>query len=261
MAASLSEAFLVQRRVIGALVLRDMRTRFGRTFFGYLIIVGWPLTHLLGIMGVYLLSRRVAPIGASVPIFLATGVLPYILCLYPARMTMMCLVQNQPLMQFPIVKATDVILARSILEILTACWVTAIFAAALFIFGVDITPIHYQDAIQAILATIYFGFAVGFFSAVVYRMVRAYMVILIGLMIGMYVTAGVFFIPTNLPEELQNYLWYNPLLHCVEWLRSAYFEGYGYGMLNREYLLSVSTMFLVMGLLLERAARGRLLHG
>jgi len=259
MSASLSDALAVQGRVIGALLLRDMRTRFGRTFMGYVIIVAWPLSHLLLLMGVYLLTRRVAPLGTSVPVFLATGVLPYILCLYPGRMTMLCLVQNQPLLHFPIVKTTDVILARGILEILTACWVTVIFALLLYLTGVEIWPIHYQKAIFAIIATMYLGFGIGFFGAIMYKLVRAWLAIQIGLLITMYITSGVFFIPTSLHEDIQFYLWFNPLLHSVEWLRSAYYDGYGYGMLNQEYLIGFATILIFIGMLIDRFIRGRLL--
>lgn len=260
MFGQMAEAFAIQKRVVGALVLRDMRTRFGRTFFGYVLIVAWPLSHLLILMAAYLVTRRVAPVGTSVPVFLGTGVLPYILCLYPARMIMLCVIQNQPLLFFPVVKTTDLILARGILEILTACWVTVIFAILLYICGVDIAPLHYQDAIQAILATIYLGFAIGFLSAVMYTLTRIWMPIQIGLLILMYITSGVFFIPTSLPETFQNYLWFNPLLHSVEWLRSAYYDGYGYGMLSPGYLLGFATALLAAGLLIERAVRGQLLQ-
>ena len=105
-------ALAAQARVIGALMLLDMRTRFGRTFFGYVIQVLWPLTHLLGVMSIYLVIRRLMPFGTSPAVFLGTGILPYILCLYPARMITMSLVQNSPLLYFPVVKSVDVILAQ-----------------------------------------------------------------------------------------------------------------------------------------------------
>src|SRR5262245_32923943 len=122
----LLDALKVQSQVVGALMLRDMRTRFGRSFLGYVITVFWPLTHLLSIMCIYLLIRRIYPIGTSPAVFLATGILPYVLCLYPARMITMCLVINQPLLYFPVVKSFDVIAARSIVEVVTAFWVVAI---------------------------------------------------------------------------------------------------------------------------------------
>jgi capsular polysaccharide transport system permease protein len=258
--STLDSALRVQARVIGALVLRDMRTRFGRSFFGYVIIVGWPLAHLLALMTIYLLVRRVVPIGTNAAVFLGTGILPYILCLYPARMISMSIVQNQPLLYFPVVKTIDVIAARGVLEIITAFWVVAIFCAILFIFGVDIVPVYPEQALLAIFATIYLSFSIGFFSAVMYAAFRAWMVVLIIALIVMYVTSGALFLPTMLPPRIREYLYWNPLFHSVEWLRSAYYDGYGYGMLDRGYLLGVATVMLFLGIVLERAIRGALVR-
>ncbi|MGO9430501.1 MAG: hypothetical protein ACLP0Q_16800, partial [Rhodoblastus sp.] len=91
-------------RIIVASILRDMRTRYGRSYFAYLIAIGWPLTHMLVMLVAYTLSNRIAPIGDDPSIFIATGVAPYILCLYPARFTAMTVAQNRSLLQFPIFK-------------------------------------------------------------------------------------------------------------------------------------------------------------
>jgi capsular polysaccharide transport system permease protein len=256
-----AEAITVQARVIGALMLRDMRTRFGRSFYGYVIIVLWPLTHLLVLMSVYLVVRQAIPIGTSAPVFLATGILPYILCLYPARMIMMSLVQNHPLLYFPVVKSFDVILARGILEIITAFWVIVILCLILFIFNIDFMPVLPEEAILAIAATIYLAFAIGFISAVLYKMIKAWLMIQIVLLIVMYFASGALIMPSALPESVQTFLWYNPLLHSVEWLRSAYYEGYSYGWLSRSYLLGFATALLFAGVLTERAVRGYILQG
>ena len=241
-------------------MLRDMRTRFGRTFFGYVIMVMWPLTHLLLLMTIYSLVRRAVAIGTSAPVFFGTGILPYILCLYPARMTMMSLMQNAPLLYFPIVKSFDVIVARGVLETITVFWVTVIFCLILYILGVDIVPIHSEDALLAIFATVYLAFSIGFIAAVLYKLTRAWAAVQIGLLILMYFTSGAFFMPTSMPQVVQDVIWYNPLLHSVEWLRSAYYDGYGYGMLSRSYLIGFATALLFIGLLSERLVRGFLLE-
>lgn len=253
-------AMQVQARVIGALMLRDMRTRFGRTFFGYVITVLWPLTHLLSVMCVYLVARRFFPIGTSPAVFLGTGILPYVLCLYPARMITMSLVLNQPLLYFPVVKSLDVILARGIVEIVTAFWVVAIFCFILFVFGVDVIPIYPQQALLAIFATIYLGFSIGFAGAVIFKAFRPWMVVVIITLIVMYVTSGALFLPSALPEKIQYYLSWNPLFHSVEWLRSAYYDGYGNNLLDRGYLLGFATLNLFIGLVAERAIRGFILQ-
>jgi capsular polysaccharide transport system permease protein len=175
-------------------------------------------------------------------------------------MIMLAIITNRSLLGLPAVKPSDIIIARSIVDIVAAFWVVCIFLLIMNIFGVDIVPNSPFDAITAILATIYFAFAVGYLGAVMITLVRGWLMVQIGILILMYILSGTFFIPTNLPAMLRNILWYNPLLHAVEWLRSAYYVGYGYGMLDRSYLLGSATVNLFLGLLLERGVRGRLLH-
>lgn len=250
---------VVQARVIWAITLRDLQSRFGRTLWGSLIIVGWPLSHLTLIVCIYLVTRRVIPYGTDSAVFFGTGVLPYILCFHPARWIMLSLFMNRPLLGLPAVKTSDIIIARCIVEIVSACWVTFIFLIALFIFGVNALPHHISDAILAILATLYLAIAIGWTAAVMYALVRVWIGVQIGVLLLMYVGSGVFFVPTNLPAKFRDILWYNPLLHSVEWLRSAYYDGYGYGMLSKSYLLGYATVLLFIGLVLERAVRGRLM--
>lgn len=257
---TLAQSLQTQARVIYALMLRDMRTRFGRTFAGWLIMILWPLSHALVLMLFYYFAHRFAPIGTDVSVFVGTGVLPYVLCFYPARMTMLALVQNQPLLNLPVIKTFDIILARGILEIVNAFWVVFLFCLILYVADIDFMPKRPEDAVMAILATIYLGFAIGFLAAVLYKLWRAWLGIQIGLLILMYVTSGAFFIPTSLPQWMRDLIWINPMLHAVEWLRSAYYEGYGHGMLNPAYLLSYCTALIFIGLAAERGVRGRLME-
>jgi capsular polysaccharide transport system permease protein len=238
-----------------------MRTRFGRTFFGYVFMVALPLSHLLFLMIMFLFVRaQLALMGTDAAVFWATGLLPYILCLYPSRMIMVCLAQNRPLMYFPIVKSFDIILARGLLEVCTAFWVTLIFGSILLLFRVDILPIHTFEALSAVLGTVFLGFSLGWIAAVMYKLTHTWVIVNVLLLLAMYLTAGIFFLPASLPLAAQNVIWFNPLLHAVEWLRSAYYEGYGDGLLSRQYLFLSSTVLLFIGVLLERLARGKLLQ-
>lgn len=250
---------MIQARVIQAIALRDLRTRFGRTFAGTVIIVAWPLFHLLVLILIWIMARNVVAIGTDPAVFFGTGLLPYILYFYPARMIMFALAQNRLLLGLPAVKTSDIIIARCIVDIVASFWVVVIFLLILFAFGVNALPYRPAEAMMAVLATVYFALAVGWLGAVLYAMVKAWLAIQIGGSILMYFTAGVFFIPTALPEKVRNVLWFNPLVHSVEWLRSAYYDGYGEGMLSKSYFLWVSTVILFIALAIERGMRGRLM--
>ena len=75
----------------------------------------------------------------------------------------------------------------------------------------------------------------------------------------LWITAGVVFVPDALPEIAREFLAYQPILQVVEWMRSAYFEGYGSLILDRTYAVSFGVVTIFLGLLLERAMRGHLL--
>ena len=250
----------IQARVIYALILRDMRTRFGRSFVGYLVILGWPLSHLLFLLGLYSILRNYVPIGTNSTVFIGTGILPYILCLYPGRMIMTSVVMNRPLLGFPVIKASDLIFARAIVETITAFWVVAILCVILYLLDIDFMPNRIEDAVAAILATVYLGLALGWMGAVMFAWFKAWLGVQIALLLTMYFSSGVFFIPSRLSANLQTILYFNPLMHSVEWLRSAYYDGYGYGLLDRAYLIGYATVILVWAMTIERAIRGRLLQ-
>lgn len=256
---TLSAKLRFRLNVILALMLRDMRTRFGRSHLGYFVAIGWPLAHLVSIVGVAAFINKVLPLGTDPAVFVATGALPYILCLYPARMIGQSVVSNKPLFLFPIVSAFDVITSRIIIEFITAFIVVIIFGSGLYVLGVDIIPIDTSVAASAILATVFFSISMGVLSTVIISFFPFWGIAFVVIMVLLYGFAGVFVLPSNLSEGMREVIWYNPLFHCVEWIRSAYYEGYGDDMLSRSYLLWFAATSLLLGLLGERFVRGKLL--
>ncbi len=245
--------------VIAALILRDMRTRFGRSHLGYIVAILWPLTHLASIVVFAAFINRVLPMGTDPAVFVTTGALPYILCLYPARLIAISVSMSKPLFLFPVVQVFDVIVARIVIEFITAFLVIIIFSIILAAAGVDLIPTDVSTVTAAILATIYLSISMGYLSTILVAIFPFWQIGFVILMVLLYATAGVFIVPSSLPQYLRDWMWFNPLVHCVEWMRSAYYEGYGDDMLSRSYLIWVSNTCLLLGLLGERFMRGKLL--
>lgn len=247
--------------VIGAVILRDMRTRYGRSHLGYIIAIMWPLSHLVGLTVVFTLLHSSAPIfGSDNAVFLGTGVLPYILVLYPSRMVSLAIDMNRPLFIFPAVKTLDIIIARAVVELITAFVVVIIFALGCALVGVNILPRDSRVAAAAIFVTVYLSISFGLFSTIVLALVDFWRVGLILLLILAYLTSGVFLPMATLSPDLQRIFSWNPLTHCVEWLRSAYFLGYGDSFISRTYVIWLSTTMLFLALVGERFMRGKLMQ-
>ena len=254
------KAATAQVRVLRAIILRDTRTRFGGAggSLTYFVAIAIPLLHLLSLMVIPLAFTRTTPLGSNYALFAATGVLPYILCLYPSRMTMLAISDNAALLAFPAVKPPDLIIGRALMEIVVALTVIAIFLIILVAGDVDVWPPDPAEATVAVLVTIYFGVSLGFISAVLLRLSPGWVFVHLLLIIVMYIGSGAFFLARSVPAQIRELMWFNPLFHCVEWLRSAYFVGYGQDMLSKSYVLGFSTVLLLAGLLGERLVRGRL---
>lgn len=247
------------KNVIFAVILRDMRTRFGRSHMGYFIAIAWPLAHLLVIVSVVSFSNRVSPIGSDNSVFVASGVIPYVLCLYPARLIGMSIDMNKPLFLFPVVRTIDIIVSRVIIEFLTAFFVLFLFMCIMSFFVDEILPLNIYNWCGAVLATVYLSISMGVFNAIMTSILKFWPIIFVLFMLLMYFTSGVFIPVERLSQDIKDVLWFNPLLHSVEWLRSSYFEGYGDDMLSISYLFWFATILLFLGLLGEYFLRGKLL--
>jgi len=246
--------------VIGALILRDMRTRFGSSHSGYLIQALWPLVHLVAITGIFVFVRRTAPIfGSNNFVYIATGVLPYIMMMYPSRMMSLSLMSGKGTLHFPAVKPLDIMISRAIVEVLTAFLVALLYIETALAFGVNLLPSDYSTAAEAVLSTVYFSISLGFLGTICSALSASWMVVLTILLVFAYLLSGIFVPMSSFSREAQAWLSLNPLAHCVEWLRSAYYIGYGSDFISKSYVLWTSTAFLFLGLLGERFLRGKLL--
>lgn len=248
--------------VLFAVMLQDMRTRFGGSYLGFLVVVAWPLSHMGILIVVHLAISHYIALGTDPATFYATGILPYILCIYPGRFIATALIMNRNLLSLPPVSPLQIIFARGASEFLNAFVVAAIFISILFLSGVDFVPHDIYSAFGAVCATIYLGFGFGVLNVALSVVLgRFYIIFFVLIIVGMYVTSGVYF-DINLPSgALHDALTYNPLYNLVGWLRAAYYLDLPRVEYSKLYIIQVATVSLALGLASERFLRGRFLRG
>jgi len=248
-----------QRRILYALMLRYIRTRFFGNGLGYLVGIAWPLSHILIIVAIYSLLGRVAPYGDSTALFIATGVVPFQVFSYLARWMMLSVIKNRSLLAFPEVKVLDLLLASALLEILASVCVTIALLILAWFIGIDIMPRDIVQAALAFMAAILLGLGFGMLNGVIALAIPMWFTGYVLLTIVLWITAGVVFVPDALPVAFREILAYQPVLQIIEWMRSSYYEGYGNLVLDRYYPIEVGVGTFFLGLLLERAVRGHVL--
>jgi len=250
-----------QGRIIHALMLRNLKTRFGGNEFGFFAMtVVWPLSHILILILINTGLGRTAPYGDSVALWFATGLVPYLGFQYMSRLIMLGVVFNRPLLAFPLVKFTDILFASAIVEVLNAGLVVLIVCAIFWALGINFMPLDVVQASLALLTMMLLGLAYGVIAAIVATAVPGAIMFFFGFQIVLWLSSGIVFVPDALPESVRVPLSYLPTLQGVEWMRSAYYEGYGATILDKTYMFSFAIVMLFVGLTLERLVRGRILH-
>lgn len=250
-----------KRNVMAAVVLRDMRTRFFNHGIGFLVVSLWPLAHIFILVIINASAGRQAPFGESMSLFLATGLVPTLAFMYVSRFMSYSLILNRPLLQFPIVTVLDVMAARAFLEIVAAALTLLFVLMTITLLGVSPFPYNPSDAVCAYMATILLAVGIGSLAGVIVMFFEFFITIYALLTIIIYITSGTLFVASSLPDQISVPLSWNPVLGCVEWMRTAYFESYSNKLVNKEYVVLFGAISLLIGLTLERAFRRVMLEG
>jgi capsular polysaccharide transport system permease protein len=255
-----ASALAITLAVIGAILLRDIRTRAGRYYTGYLMILLLPLGHLLFVVAAYKFLGRLAPVGTDQVIYFGVSILPFVIYVYMSRNIVMALLYNKPLLALNRVKLFDILIASMTLESVNAIIVAVALFSILFIYSDGFSPRDFAGVVFAIAATIYLSFSIGVLNALITQLVPIWF-LLFNLSAPLFwIGSGIIFFPTAIPEPYDQWLALNPLLQCVEWIRYSYYEDYPDKLLDISYLLTFSTACLSVSLIAERLARRVLLR-
>lgn len=246
-------------RVIAALVVRSSVTRFGESRIGYLWTLAEPSIYVGLFLSAHAFIRSSLPFGDSAMLFFLTGIIGFRMTNLLARKAANGLSHNQAMLTYPLVKPLDTIVAAFLLEMIIWMIICTLFIFFMHV-GLERTIIVYPlEFAASLLAIGYFAFSFAVFNAVVGTLVPPWATLLKHVNMPLMLSSGVIFVASTLPPSVLAIVYWNPFLHCVEWFRSATYLDY-VSVLNRTYLLSVSTGLLVTGLTLERLYRNKLLE-
>jgi len=242
-------------RIIFALCLHDIKSRFFGNGLGQIMMLLWPFAHIVLLLAIYTLAGRLAPYGTNLLLYSSVGILPFIIFSYSSRWIMYAVVQNKPFLAYPIVTVLDVMVARALLETLSNCVLTAMVVLGLVLLDIDVVPADYGAAAAAWAACIFLSIGLGVLNGAIATLIPMWPIVYVLFIIVMWATSGTLFIPSSLPAPIRDVLAWHPLLQAIEWMRTAYYPDYSSLVLDRGYVLRFSLVSLAAGLLLERLTR------
>lgn len=250
-----AEGLRTQGRVILALILREARTRYGRTRMGYLWAVIEPIVHITCFTALFSSRWTVVPLGHSLVLFLATGFSTFIGFRNVMNRTQGGYGSNEALLSFPIVRVMDVFLGRALLELATWVMVTFIILGGLILVGWAPLPYSIIEMMEAVLAL----FAIGFGVGIVLGILMEFWASLHSLMAMptrmLYFTSAIFYLPEGMPPGLRDIIVWNPILHGITLFREGYYAGYDSYLLDERYLFSWAVGSVLAALTLEKVTR------
>lgn len=239
-------------RTILALMLREMTTRYGRSPGGYLWSILEPVGGIALLAAGFSLVMRHPPIGTSFLLYFATGMLPFTLYSTLDNMVSRGLKFSRPLLAYPAVRWIDAILARFLLNTLTKLVITFIVISATLVMTDTRTVLDFGPILAALMMAALLGLAMGLVNCVLDGLFPAWDMIWSIATRPLFLASGVLVLYRDLPREVQDILWWNPLLHIIGEMRSGFYPMYDSSYVSPAYVMLVTLGLLAFGLMLVR---------
>lgn len=231
---------------------REMRTRFFGGALGYTWAFLTPVAWILFVVLAFEFLNRAPPISVLPQLFVATGILPYILFRQTITSTMRALSANRYMLFLPSVSVADILLAAPLLELMNALIIAVVlFSSFVLLFDAPL-PIDPLKVTFGLLLAWFLGAGFGRFSAILGRMSDTYQRLVPTMLRPLFWISGVFFTATEVPGSALNALYYSPLFHAIEIVREGFFLGYSSPISDPSVPIIVAVFFFACSLAAER---------
>lgn len=214
------------KSAIAAIMVREVRTRFSGGSLGYAWAIILPVTWVMAIVIFFVWIGRSAPVAVPLPMFIASGMVPYLIFRQVVTSMMRVVRANRHLITMGPVAEEDLFTAGALLELLNVIIVCGAILTILFIVSGPITPPNALQAVMGILLAWALGVSGGRFAASVSHYSDTAQRLVPILLRPFFWISGIFFVASELPRTAQEVLWYNPLLHIIETLRAGFLPGF-----------------------------------
>lgn len=238
-----------QFAVVSALIVREMTTRYGNKFGGYLWAVLDPVLTIAILTMVFSAVARVPPLGRSFALFFATGYVAFYIYRSLSDQISLSVEVNRSLLMYPVVQIYDTVIARTILQIVTL-FVVTIFIFGVFAFFIDYDRINFFPIWIASLIAIGLGTGVGIANIVWFNLSSTYQQVWGIINRPAFIVSGVFFLPESIPQPFRDWLLINPLVHIIGLFRMGFYPTYRAEFVNMPYIIGLAVFSMVFGLIL-----------
>jgi capsular polysaccharide transport system permease protein len=247
-------------RVVQALILREVATRYGRTPGGFVWAILEPVAAVLVLSAALSMVVQAPSLGTSFVIFYASGYLPFLFYATLQGHVQQALVYSRPLLVYPSVSWIDAIAARFALNAVTGLAVVAIVLSGLAIATGELRIIAPGQVVLALSLAALLGLGLGVLNCLLIGLFPLWGQVWAILSRPLFLVAGVIFVMEDLPPRLQDWLYLTPWIHVTGLFRAGFYPGYDAGYASVTLVLTWALVPLALGLVFLQRHRHKLLQ-
>lgn len=256
--ASLRQGWNIQVRVIKALMIRELTTRFGRENIGFLWVMVEPMLFALLVGLLWRVLKGPEEYGVDIVAFVVSGYIPLVFFRSVITRSAQSFTANGSLMYHRQIKLLDVLLVRFFIELIGHMMAYLVIGLILGALGLFPRP---HDVGFIILGALYYALfclAIALVIAPLSEVSEALEKLLPVTLYIMIPFSGAFYLVGSMPEAAAQAVLYSPPVHGMEMMRYGLFGPSIRPQYDYLYPLQFSLPCMVLGLLSCRAVRRRL---
>jgi len=242
-------------RVIGALMLRELHTRFGRENLGYLWIVGEPILFCMGVAIAWTAMRPAHEHGLPMTAIVLTGYIPLTMWRHCMTSAVGAFESNGSLLFHRQVTPLDIIAARAALEVLGTLMAGLLVAVGAMLLGFMALPQDFGLLYLGLCLHIVFSFATALIiaslsqrSEMVEKSISIFSYLSLPFSGGFVMTAWV-------SPKFQKVLFWSPSVQSIEMIRGGQFGPTAHAIYNVTYAVCIDFLLVLIGISLTLRVR------
>lgn len=254
----LKESVRVQKRVLGALFMRELLTRYGRHNIGFLWLFVEPMIFTLGVTVLWSATKKLHASDLPIVAFALAGYSSVLLWRNMPGRCIGALLGNMQLLYHRNIRALDIYVARIMLEF--AGVTMSFFGLSLLFISIGwINPP--EDIVKIAIGwglLAWFGAVLGILLGALshqYELVDKFWHPASYLLFPL---SGAAFLVSALPYSFREVVLWLPMVHCVEMIRDGYFGSKILSIYDPFYVVWVLLVMTAAALILVRWVENRL---
>lgn len=252
---SLRESWAIQKRVIYALLMREIITRYGRRNLGFLWLFLEPMLVTVLMVALWKFARADQYSTLNIAAFTITGYPMAMMWRNASNRAIGAISSNAALLYHRNVRALDTIFARMILEIAGATIAQLVIMAILIAVGWIDMPADPFYMLMAWICMAIFAMGLGLIICAISLSFNIFGKLWNILSFVVLPLSGAFFLVHTLPPNLQELALMMPMIHGTEMFRNGYFGAQIITHESIAFILTSDLFLLFIGLLLIKPFR------